>query len=138
MQYTKVVALGVVENEGKILISQRNEPDVPDAHLKWDLLGGKNEFGESLEDTVKREVLEEAGITIEVLGMLPESVSRVWNKGSDEMHTLVFGFRCKLVSGSAEPLESKITQVKWVAKEELSDYDFIASARKFIDFEMAQ
>ncbi len=50
---TKLVVLGLIKNDkNQYLLSQRYDLDVPEAHLKWDLVGGTNEFGEDLEETL--------------------------------------------------------------------------------------
>ena len=55
----KLTADGVIIREGKILlIKRKNEP----FKGKWALPGGFVEYGERVEDTVIREVLEETGL----------------------------------------------------------------------------
>lgn len=72
MKKTKLIVLGLItNNKNEILLSQRFDPDIKDAHLKWDLLGGTNEFGESLETTLKREIKEETGLRVKVMNLLP-------------------------------------------------------------------
>lgn len=63
------VALGLVEYEGKFLMLRRVSP-MPDWHHRWNVPGGKAAPGESPEDTVRREILEEAGIAIGPLTLL--------------------------------------------------------------------
>ncbi len=44
-QKSKLVVLGLIKNkENKFLLSQRYDPDIPEAHLKWDLPWWTNEF----------------------------------------------------------------------------------------------
>ena len=65
---TKLVVLGLIKNDkNEYLLSQRYDLDVPEAHLKWDLVGGTNEFGEDLEETLYREVFEETGLKVKIL-----------------------------------------------------------------------
>ncbi|WP_313799233.1 NUDIX domain-containing protein [Cytobacillus sp.] len=55
----------VIVNEGKVLIIKRSKM----AHYNggtWEPVGGKVEFGEGLEDALKREVMEEVGLEISV------------------------------------------------------------------------
>ena len=45
-----VVVLGIISNnEEKVLITRRSDPNITKAHMLWDFPGGKNEFGETLE-----------------------------------------------------------------------------------------
>lgn len=54
----------VIDAEGRLLVVQRrNEP----ARGLWSLPGGRMESGESAEEAVTREVLEETGLVIEVV-----------------------------------------------------------------------
>ncbi|RTE07168.1 NUDIX hydrolase [Paenibacillus whitsoniae] len=53
----------IVNREGDILLQKRNQ-------TTWGLPGGLMELGESFEDTVRREVLEETGLTLGMLTML--------------------------------------------------------------------
>jgi 8-oxo-dGTP pyrophosphatase MutT (NUDIX family) len=133
IQEKKIVALGLVINtEGKILVTQRFEPEVPDAHLKWDLLGGTNEFGESLEETLIREISEEVGIDVKIIKMIPKSISRVWQKADRVMHTLVFCFECKLTKGEVAIRDKKIADFEWISREDLGKYEFISSSGTFL------
>lgn len=63
------VALGLVEHEGKFLMLRRVS-SIPDWHHRWNVPGGKAAPGESPENTVRREILEEAGIEVGPLQLL--------------------------------------------------------------------
>jgi len=134
LQKTKVVILGLIRNEdGRYLISQRFDPDVPEAHLKWDLVGGTNKFGESLKDTLKREILEETGLHVDILDMFPESFSRIWTHREFDMHTLVFCFNCKMISGDLHLRDEGINDLKWIHKHEFKDHEFLNTTKFFIE-----
>ena len=53
--------------DGQILLVKRRKP--PEAG-RWSLPGGKVDFCERLEDAVRREVLEETGLSVRLVRML--------------------------------------------------------------------
>ncbi len=53
-----------LERDGKYLMLHRNAKKDDVNHDKWIGVGGKTEFGESPEDCLIREVLEETGFTL--------------------------------------------------------------------------
>lgn len=131
---SKLVVLGLIENQNKeYLLSQRYDPDVPEAHLKWDFPGGTNEFGESLEETLEREVLEETGLKIEVIEMLPKSISRLWYHKDFKQHTIVVCYYCKMLHGTLHLNDHKIQDLKWILFSDLGMYDFLPTTKCFVD-----
>jgi len=53
----------IVDDQGRVLLGKRRRE--PEAGC-WGILGGKVDFGERVAETCAREVLEEAGVEIEV------------------------------------------------------------------------
>lgn len=133
-QVTKVVVLGLVfNNRGEALLTQRHDPNIPDAHLLWDIPGGTNEFGESLEETVHREVQEETGISVVVGDMLPKSVAKTWDHKEYSQHTLIFCFKCSVQKESKRTDDPKILDVRWEKPDNLTSYQFLPTTKQFID-----
>jgi len=67
-----VVVLAIVRDQaGRYLLGRRNSPEIISMHGKWDILGGKLEYGEAPEEAVAREVKEESGLDVKVVAMLP-------------------------------------------------------------------
>jgi ADP-ribose pyrophosphatase YjhB (NUDIX family) len=62
-----MVVLAVIQDAGRILLVQESKPEIAGT---WNLPGGKVEPGEPLVDAVLREVQEEAGIAIQLNGLL--------------------------------------------------------------------
>lgn len=60
----KISSLCYIENDGKYLMLYRNAKKNDENAGKWIGIGGKFEDGESPEDCVCREVLEETGLTL--------------------------------------------------------------------------
>jgi len=76
----------------------------------WEFPGGQVEEGESLTDALRREVLEETGVTVSA-GALVGVYSNV------KSHIVMFDFLCNLVGGElATSAESP--EVAWVARDE--------------------
>lgn len=59
------VVVGLIEIDSKFLIARRTFGDAP-AIGKWEFPGGKIEVNETDEEAMKREVLEEVGIEVDV------------------------------------------------------------------------
>ncbi len=134
MRKKKLIVLGLIQNDkNEFLLSQRYDPDILDAHLRWDLPGGTNGFGESLEDTLKREILEETGLEVKVLEMLPKSVSRKWKHKDYSIHVVVFCYHCSYVNGKTHLNDHKINDLKWVKKNDFKNYEFLPTTKTFID-----
>jgi len=101
----------IVEN-GRILLVKRR---LPPESGSWSLPGGKVEFLERAEDAVLREVREEVGLTINVLGLL--QVSEL--VGVDGQHWVSPVYRAHVLSGEVANLEpDKLKGVGWFSLAE--------------------
>ncbi|QFZ56008.1 (deoxy)nucleoside triphosphate pyrophosphohydrolase [Oceanihabitans sp. IOP_32] len=109
------VACAIIYFKNKILAVQRSKTmKLP---LKWEFAGGKIEAGESEIDCIKREVLEELNITIEVQERL-----------SPVIHQYP-GFKIKLIPFTAEYVSGELKlkehcNFKIANKEELLNLDW--------------
>jgi len=86
---TKVQELNVYavirDSRGRILVMKRRDPKV------WEFPGGGVEWGESPEEAVRREVLEETGLKIKGIKLLCTS-SKVYKKGKVTKHSIYIVF----------------------------------------------
>jgi len=62
----RITVKAIIFNEGKILLLRRKMAS-RDGHGFWELPGGGLKFGETLEEALQREVLEETGLEINVI-----------------------------------------------------------------------
>lgn len=108
---------GIVRNEqGEILLILRKG--------KWDLPKGKLDAGETIEECAVREVKEETGLSLVTLekpaGITYHSYVEKGTRMLKESHWF------EMTSDSAQKLipqtEEDISEIKWVAKEDLSEY----------------
>jgi ADP-ribose pyrophosphatase YjhB (NUDIX family) len=71
---------------------------------EWSLPGGAVEVGETLEKAVRRELLEETGIEVEILGV-SAVLERIFPdaEGKISYHYVLLDFLCQYRSGDPEP-----------------------------------
>jgi len=118
----------VVICAGKILLEKRkNDP----GKGKWSIPGGLVELGESAEETVIREVNEETGLKVEK----PEHIDVVDNITKDEngevkYHFVIVDYLVKLKGGTLKA-SSDAEELKWVALDEVENYDLTKTFRAF-------
>ena len=111
----KIIAVGIVEQDGKILIAQRPEDGMLGG--LWEFPGGKVEANETLEETVIRELNEELGIHIQ-----PDRYFTSVDFQYTHLSITLHSFFCTLKSGT--PTTIGCTDWKWVRRDELKDYAF--------------
>jgi len=112
----RVVVLGIIfdPKEKKILIGKRKEDQyVP--KISWAFPGGSPEYGESLEQTLIREIKEEVDIEIANLGT-------IFARVPEEKDELILIYHlCEKIDGEEKPGDD-FTEFKWVSPEELENY----------------
>lgn len=84
-----IVGVGVVVLRGEeVLLIQRGKPP---RIGQWSLPGGMQELGETVREAGRREVMEEANVEIEILGLIDviDSIRRDGEDGVEFHYTLV-------------------------------------------------
>ena len=127
-----IVFTGLVIKDGKILIVQRDEEICPDAHLKWELPGGKIDFGETPQESVEREIQEETGIKVRAKNLLPRVQVSYWNYPWGRQQTLVFCFECDYIEELTYTGDHHVKAVSWVSTEELGNLQTIPGTNEFL------
>ena len=121
-----IVGVGAVVIDGtKVLLVRRgNEP----LKGEWSLPGGAVELGETLQQGVVREVLEETGLVVVPAGIVDvldritqDEVLQDGASGRVRYHFVLVDFVCR-VTGGALREGSDADEVRWVAREELGEY----------------
>jgi 8-oxo-dGTP diphosphatase len=119
MKSVEVVA-AIVVFDNKILCVQRGENKLDYISKKYEFPGGKMEVGETKEETIKREILEELNMNIEV----QEEFITVTHQYPDFILTM-HSFICKCDSPTLTLTEH--IDFKWLNKDELSNLDWAAA-----------
>lgn len=118
------VAAGLICDEGgRYLITRR----VAGSHLEglWEFPGGKREAGETLEECLQRELVEELGAEF----MVGERIEIVTWRYPEQTVILHF-FRCRLAGGTIQPRERQAHA--WVEPGRLADYAFPPADRELV------
>ncbi len=115
---------GVIVRDGRVVLVKRaHEP----RRGEWSLPGGRVELGETLVDAVRREVLEETGLEVEV-GALVELFDRVHRReGRVQYHFVIADFLCHPRGGTLRAGDDAL-EVAWVAEDALAGYGVNAHA----------
>jgi 8-oxo-dGTP diphosphatase len=95
----------LLEKRSSILTSDRTTVGM------WSIPGGEVEFGETIEDAVKREVKEELGVEIEIVKPIGH-----WDQvlKKSKIHWHCISFLCKIRSGTPKIMEpEKFNKLKW-------------------------
>ena len=116
----------VVVDQGRVLLVQRGrEP----SKGKWSLPGGMLELGESLEEGIRREVVEETGLKVEVIELV-ELIDRILRETGPEgervrYHYVIADYLCWVVGGSLQAA-SDAEAVRWVERAEWNSHSALA------------
>jgi 8-oxo-dGTP diphosphatase len=130
---TLVVAAAIVRDM-QILLARRHQPELLEAHLKWELPGGKVELQESPHDALVREIHEELGTEIRILRLLPHVQSNIYHSKKGIIHSVVLAFESVIVRGEARPhvAEKAVREIVWAKKTELDKYDLLPGTEQFV------
>ncbi|HTB33874.1 MAG TPA: 8-oxo-dGTP diphosphatase MutT [bacterium] len=120
----KIVGVGVVEKDGKVLITQRKYDD----HLGgvWEFPGGKKRPEEDDQACIERELQEELGITVKAGAHL----QTIRYSYPDRRLELRF-YSCSLEGGDPKAVE--VQDFRWVLPAELIYYQFPKADRDLVE-----
>jgi len=122
MDNFRVAAKGFIVDKGRLLVVKR-EPKNVQAPESWEIPGGRLALGENPFDGLKREVLEETGLNVEII--MPLSI-RHFTRSDKQTITMII-FLCKPL-GTVVKLSKEHVAFDWVAlekaKEKITDFFF--------------
>ncbi|MGW0898724.1 NUDIX domain-containing protein [Streptomyces goshikiensis] len=115
----------VLNDAGEVLLERRSD------NGRWGMPGGVQEVGENIAGTVIREVLEETGISVEVVGLV--------GIFTDPGHVIAFSdgevrqefslcFRARPLRGEIK-VSSESFEVRWVPRAEVDSLDMSPTTR---------
>ena len=112
----KLIGVAVIWDEtGKILIDKRRSGGSFGG--LWEFPGGKKEAGETIENCIKREVLEELGIEVAVEKHL---ITIEYNYS--EIRLILHVYHCRYLRGILKAIECD--EFRWVTLDEIDRFTF--------------
>lgn len=118
-QHSVSVSAAVVAPDGRVLVVRRRDND------QWEPPGGVLELEETLEDGLRREVLEETGLVVQ-----PVALTGVYKNMTRHIVALVF--RATVVEGIPHPTE-ETSDVRWMTPDEVREHLDEAFAVRLIE-----
>ncbi|MFJ9693437.1 NUDIX hydrolase [Kitasatospora sp. NPDC101183] len=115
----------VTDAEGQLLLIHKTDNDL------WALPGGGHDIGESVADTVVREVREETGIDVEVssvVGLYTDPAHVMAYDDGEVRQQFSICFKARPVGGILRT-SSESKEVRWVSPADLDDLDIHPSMR---------
>jgi 8-oxo-dGTP diphosphatase len=120
---TSVVACIIDQRERVLLTRRCIEPFCG----QWVMPGGKVDHGESLLQALHREVREEVGLQVHVMGLL--DVYEHLALGENKEHYVILYYRARPDSTDLVPNGQEVTEAKWVPGNQLTQYDMTPGTR---------
>lgn len=114
MRLVLVVAVALVDADGRVLVSQR--PEGKTLAGLWEFPGGKVEAGERPEAALIRELDEELGIAVAEACLAPLSFA---SHAYPDMHLLMPLYICRRWNGLARSREGQ--PLRWLRPRDLRD-----------------
>lgn len=117
MDQTIVVVLkGIIIWNKKVLIIQRSSAEEIGGGT-WEFVGGKIDFGEELEEALKREIHEEVGLEVKVDHLLYASTFF----SHEHRQIIVMTYLCYSDTGEVN-LSFEHQDYKWANKDRMEEY----------------
>lgn len=118
------VAAALIWDEDKFMICRR--PAHKSNALLWEFVGGKLEKGETKEEALIRECMEELGVKVEV----GEEFFDVVHQYPDILVHLTI-FNAKIAEGTPQLLEH--CDIKWITPAEIPEYKFCPADKDILE-----
>lgn len=113
--FRRILVAGVVVRDGRVLVMK----NIKSGSVRIEVSGGKWEDGETQEEGVAREMLEELGVVVRVLRRMGVYRTDMTTEGVFDVHMHV----CEIVDGEPRVCEpAKCGGILWLTPDELETF----------------
>ena len=119
----KVIVAAAIITEGRVLACERSAP--PEVAGRWEFPGGKVEPGETDEQALARECVEELGVRVAVGARIGPDVSLAHGRA------VLRVFAVRLLDGD-EPRALEHTAMRWLSVDELDTVRWLPADKPIV------
>jgi nucleoside triphosphatase len=122
---------------GALILNQKDEIFLmksPKWDNQWLVPGGKIEKGDSMKETVRKEVKEETNLEVDNIELLEVKDGGNPDDFERDTHFIFLNFTCRKTSGEVELDQREAVQYKWIKpKKALKNLNLNESSADFIE-----
>jgi 8-oxo-dGTP pyrophosphatase MutT (NUDIX family) len=125
-----VGVLALIERGGELLLERRSDCG------RWGFPGGAIEVDESLEEGLRREVLEETGLVVtgeELFAVFPGPSRIVRYPDGNVVRLMTFVYRAEVEDFGALRRSDESEELRFFRREELAELDVIETSKPILD-----
>lgn len=119
-------AAGIIIHNNKILLHKNANED------HYALLGGRVEIGENSENTLKRELQEEIGKEVEMIGYI-STIENFFEANNTKYHEIMFVHKAEFINDEDKKIEHTLKniegkqylQYEWVELDKIEEYNIL-------------
>ncbi len=126
-----VVPCGFLVQNGKLFMQKRNDPFRTEFHGKWEFPGGGVELGETMKQSLVREVQEETGYKVEVVHLLQQIAVEYEINVEFPYQVYLLPYVCKIVGGEGKFSSQEVLETKWFDLDTVTDYELLGTNKEF-------
>ena len=119
----KVIVGAAIITDGRVLACERSAP--PEVAGRWEFPGGKVEPGETDEEALARECVEELGVRVEVGARIGPDVPLAHGRA------VLRVFAVRLLDGD-QPRALEHTAMRWLAADELDSVRWLPADKPIV------
>ena len=119
----RVIVAAVIITDGRVLACERSAP--PEVAGRWEFPGGKVEPGESDQQALARECVEELGVRVEVGDRVGPDVPLAHGRA------VLRVFAVRLLGGD-QPRALEHTSMRWLAADELDSVPWLPADQPIV------